>query len=284
MIYIYIQLLHLFITLQYIHSTIIESDNNGFYYYHVEPDHRKCISPLCGGYWVSRVNKQSTICHDHTKSSRCYVADIDGFNGESGVVKATMTVKSYEEHGKLGYMHALESWSRAEGSVLMDSSNFYMIQDSGIRCVTYPCFNIDEIWLNHGTVEKLSGVGGVHGERVLSLISETPNSNVLIAGRNKVESIDGTNALSVDVDALYLPSVECQNDDECTVTPYHTFVSSSEDCYCVMCPTFVTSLSIAQANADSWDTHCDHNTMQCRAVRCRSPPSPLCSKASKCVE
>ena len=27
-------------------------------YFHVEHDLRKCVSPLCGGYWVSLVNKK----------------------------------------------------------------------------------------------------------------------------------------------------------------------------------------------------------------------------------
>ena len=46
-------------------------------YWRVRPDFRKCISPICGGWWVSRVNFATTKCADGKLASECYVAGLD---------------------------------------------------------------------------------------------------------------------------------------------------------------------------------------------------------------
>lgn len=45
--------------------------------YEVRPDLRRCVSPLCGGYWLRAVNHQQTTCFDGTVADACYVAEID---------------------------------------------------------------------------------------------------------------------------------------------------------------------------------------------------------------
>ena len=49
----------------------------GAVYLRVRPDYRRCVSPLCGGSWVSRVNQRTTRCADGTWAAECYVAAID---------------------------------------------------------------------------------------------------------------------------------------------------------------------------------------------------------------
>jgi hypothetical protein len=39
----------------------------------VEPDLRKCVTPLCGGYWVALANHARTVCHDGALRPRCYM-------------------------------------------------------------------------------------------------------------------------------------------------------------------------------------------------------------------
>jgi hypothetical protein len=45
-------------------------------YYTIRRDLRRCISPLCGGWFISRVNKKQTRCADGSRANECYVAEI----------------------------------------------------------------------------------------------------------------------------------------------------------------------------------------------------------------
>ncbi len=43
----------------------------------IQRDTRRCMAPLCGGWWVRAVNLPKTMCADGTKANWCYVADLD---------------------------------------------------------------------------------------------------------------------------------------------------------------------------------------------------------------
>jgi hypothetical protein len=55
-------------------------------YYTFQQDFRECISPMCGGYFISTLNKNWTRCADRTRAASCYVAAFDlsglGLSGE----------------------------------------------------------------------------------------------------------------------------------------------------------------------------------------------------------
>src|SRR5688500_1902707 len=46
-------------------------------YFLVRQDRRRCMSPLCGGYFVKRVNQSRTRCANGRWMPECYVAEID---------------------------------------------------------------------------------------------------------------------------------------------------------------------------------------------------------------
>src|SRR5688572_21550681 len=46
-------------------------------YFQLTRDLRRCASPLCGGFWLSAVNRLATRCSDGSYRSRCYVAEAD---------------------------------------------------------------------------------------------------------------------------------------------------------------------------------------------------------------
>src|SRR5689334_18671192 len=46
-------------------------------YYTVRRDFRKCISPICGGYFIKQVNLKATPCIDGVFREECYVSAID---------------------------------------------------------------------------------------------------------------------------------------------------------------------------------------------------------------
>ena len=58
-------------------------------YYEARRDFRKCMYPMCGGWWVHRVNRTSTTCADGSHASECYVAEIDWSLHEAGSPRIT---------------------------------------------------------------------------------------------------------------------------------------------------------------------------------------------------
>lgn len=134
-----------------------KADHEGstFTFYQVEYDMRRCVSPLCGGYWVSRVNRAFTQCVDGSWAQRCYVAGADlsgtGFpeaqqgtvRSELGsgkaLVRASITERTYEGFGTLGELAVTEVW--LANSATPADGLFVKVSDSGLRCITAPCFN-----------------------------------------------------------------------------------------------------------------------------------------------
>ena len=126
-------------------------------------DNRKCISPLCGGFFVKRVNQATTLCADGTKQAECYVSSMtmsgiglsareeSEFRGalESGkaLVKARMYKQKWNGH-VLGVIKANEGWLGATGGA--PDGTFYRVADNGIRCVKAPCPSMTAYALNGG--------------------------------------------------------------------------------------------------------------------------------------
>jgi hypothetical protein len=51
-------------------------------YYTVRRDFRKCVSPICGGYFIKQVNLKATPCVDGVFREECYVSAIDWRSSE----------------------------------------------------------------------------------------------------------------------------------------------------------------------------------------------------------
>lgn len=112
-------------------------------YFEVRRDLRRCVWPLCGGYWISELNHRYTQCADGSYAQECYVAQIDlpvGVELQDGDVVhgyvATRTYDGFEQdfgamEADFAYAPTLESnpeWGRYE-----------LVYDTGIRCITTPC-------------------------------------------------------------------------------------------------------------------------------------------------
>jgi hypothetical protein len=46
-------------------------------YYSITPDSNKCMSPRCGGYWLTSLATTKTLCSDGSTAEKCYVANLD---------------------------------------------------------------------------------------------------------------------------------------------------------------------------------------------------------------
>ena len=124
-----------------------------FTFFQIRPDYRKCMYPMCGGHWVSRVNRPTTRCVDGSYQEECYVVGtewgisgipvekVDGLMSSEQplLVKGGILGEEIEDHGIYGRLWVLEAWtglSELEGVGL-----FTRVRDSGIRCITAPCPN-----------------------------------------------------------------------------------------------------------------------------------------------
>lgn len=145
-------------------DAITGSQANYGYFIVTRRDMRRCIAPLCGGFFVKRVNDAKTQCADGSKQAECYVESIS-FGGmnlstreeqefraavESGhaLIKAR-TYKKKWNSVTLGTLKASEGWMSATSSV--DGSfdgTFYRAGDNGIRCITAPCPSTSATKLN----------------------------------------------------------------------------------------------------------------------------------------
>lgn len=147
------------------------ADNNG-YMIVTRRDFRRCISPLCGGYFVKRVNDAKTTCADGSKQAECYVSEIqlsgiglsareeEEFRAAVTSGKALIKARTYKHKFggvTLGKLKANEGWKGVTGSAADGTT--YRAADNGIRCITAPCPSTTAYGLNtaedHNVVKSI---------------------------------------------------------------------------------------------------------------------------------
>lgn len=134
--------------------------NNG-YFIVTRRDFRRCVAPLCGGFYVKRVNDAKTRCADGSLQSECYVSEIqlsgvglstreeDDLRGAVESGKALVKARLYKHRWNattLGKLKATEGWLGATGST--PDGTFYRTADNELRCVRMPCPSIGAYGLN----------------------------------------------------------------------------------------------------------------------------------------
>lgn len=145
-------------------------------YFIARRDLRRCVAPICGGFFVSLVNKATTPCVDGSAQAECYVAELDlsglglspddeaALQGAIGINTSEASVvlvgqiqpKAFGSVGTFGQFVARSAWRAAKPVTL--SGTFYGLKDSGIVCITYPCPSIAEAKLNTSQVQNIHGV------------------------------------------------------------------------------------------------------------------------------
>jgi len=154
----------------------------------VEPDLRLCASPLCGGVWVRRVNHSTTGCLDGTLAARCYAARVAGVVPPlaGALVRGRLEPAGLDGFPRLAALRALASWRPVAASRAWRGALF-RVRDTGLRCVTTPCFSLEARALESTRRVTLSSVG-------LSVLASQPaelaraqvalaREGVLVAGR-----------------------------------------------------------------------------------------------------
>ncbi|MBK9037252.1 MAG: hypothetical protein IPL61_39420 [Myxococcales bacterium] len=179
-----------------------KADIGGTYtYYHVEADARRCASPYCGGYWVSRANRSDTKCADGVYADRCYVAEIrwsllgmtpDTIDGIVGAIhtspvllRGTVVNKSFgADIGRLGEFKPTEAWLGQGPNA--PTGPFAIVEETGVRCMAAPCNSFREKKLNSSATAALAELGWDHADvdddQIGDGITELFVRNIIIAG------------------------------------------------------------------------------------------------------
>ena len=159
-------------------------------YFLVRQDRRRCVSPLCGGYFVKRVNQRWTRCANGRWMRECYVAEID-WNGQPEVdpgkalLRGDIVARRFPRFGNLGALRVTESWQSPSEKPATDT--LYRVRDRGVRCITHPCLTHSATRLGFAFTKNIAGVDLAASGATGELISEgaaamTHPDGVIVAG------------------------------------------------------------------------------------------------------
>jgi hypothetical protein len=240
-------------------------------YYSIRPDLRLCPAPLCGGFFVSAVNRARTQCADGTVAPSCYVTEIDWDDLDTeGSDPATLVLGKIESKevpgfGPLGVLVADKAWRPATDA--RPKGTFFGHRESDVVCSTSPCPVIEQRVLNRTRQQLIStialkGVNASPEDLAAAKAILARGGRLIAAGRNVVSSIGGTGgAIGMVASQFYLPIPAkadpraCKVDSDCTRSSYLGFVSTPEDCYCPTCA-FPLNVTTAERNEKSWERNC----------------------------
>lgn len=151
-----------------------DSVDGAYTYYSIKIDMRRCASPMCGGFFLSRVNRTTTTCHNGTTATKCYTPVLDWseanldqgqqdkligaaakINSTFALVRGRFAPKNTTTpQPNLGRFIVTEAWI-AEGPNVADGV-FARVTQNGIRCIAAPCPSLTEKGLNTANTANIS--------------------------------------------------------------------------------------------------------------------------------
>ena len=137
-------------------------------YFLATQDFRKCVSPLCGGIFIQKVNRHAMRCPDGRFKKSCYVGEFDwhkiGRNpfevataNTAILLKGKPTKSKDKSFGNVGRFEA-EAAFQQFGDHIAYKGHYAGLRNNGIVCITTPCFSFDRLPLNSHRKSKLSGI------------------------------------------------------------------------------------------------------------------------------
>jgi len=141
---------------------LVTGANSG-YFQVLRRDTRRCASPMCGGFFVKRVNEAKTTCADGSRQAECYVSSIQltgmdlsareesDFRTDVESGTALLKARTYKTTSRgrtFGVLKANEGWRALSGATVAATGSFYRAADNGIRCITAPCPSTTAYGLN----------------------------------------------------------------------------------------------------------------------------------------
>lgn len=189
-------------------------------YFAIKGDMRKCAAPMCGGDYLERLNRTTTVCHDGKSAASCYTPELDWSEsglkpevqglldaasaqstlsgGTKAIVRGRFARYGTQQVGRdMGRFIVTEAWI-AQGTGAADGV-FVKVKDNGVRCITSPCPSTGEAALNTSRTASIHEVdfseSGI-SEEVLSTLGERmfQPSGLIIAGERFSHKVNGINA------------------------------------------------------------------------------------------
>jgi hypothetical protein len=199
-------------------------------YFAIGADWRACAPPECGGWYLDRLNRQNTRCHDGSLAEECYTPVLDWSEANlSDEKQAELLYECYESSLAEGIVHAVvrgrfeptnsttprpelgrfvitEAWV-VEGEGVSDGV-FVGAVDNGLRCLVAPCPNITETVLNRPRSTDIAEVelsaAGLTEEEIGECVQEMYSpGGILVAGYRYTVNVDGRTAKGRAVTAAF---------------------------------------------------------------------------------
>ncbi len=176
-------------------------------FFTVRQDMRRCASPMCGGYFVKRLNLPTTRCANGRYMSECYVATIRWSGHAEVPINRALLRGSIIKDGKYGAFKVEESWQAASDT--KPTGEFFRTRDLGLRCIAAPCLSHSEAKLNSTFNRKIAGVDITTAGAPDDVVSEafqamTSEEGVLVAGTHSTVTGPAGRAQSLKASQFYL--------------------------------------------------------------------------------
>ena len=203
--------------------------DGAYTYFEIWSDFRKCAAPMCGGFYLHRLNRSTTVCHNGANKWSCYVPELDWSQsdlddklqaqlidaanrgaqsyGAIALVRGRFAPQQYSGFGNLGRFIVTEAWVAENDSV--SDGVFVRARDNGVRCITSPCPTIGERALNTSRSANIHGLdwaaGGFDDEQAaeLSTLMVSQPYGVIIAGDRYTYTENNQRAKGRTVTAAY---------------------------------------------------------------------------------
>jgi hypothetical protein len=180
-------------------------------FYTVRRDVRRCASPLCGGYFIKRVNQSITRCADGRNQPSCYVANIEWegqpeVEPQKALLRGTLVSRG-DRRGTYGVLRISESWQAVSDNSA--SGDFFRVRDRGLRCIAAPCETHHEARLNATVSREIAGVDLNSVGANESTMSETYQAltgadGILVAGTHTPVTGPAGRSVSLKATQFYL--------------------------------------------------------------------------------
>lgn len=195
------------------------------YYFEIAQDLRRCASPVCGGWFLNRLNFSTTQCHNGSWASECYTPVLDWSVSQlSAVEQAKMLDACYQyanvpgtfvivrgrfartnsttPRPDLGRFIISEAWLAVGDAT--SAGTFVRVKDNGLRCFAAPCPSLTGSPLNTTKASDFSALdftpAAMTDDEIATCNQETfTASGLLIAGSSYTYVINGSTAAGLTV-------------------------------------------------------------------------------------
>jgi hypothetical protein len=165
--------------------------------YGLRGDPRMCPSPMCGGFWASRVNWKVTTCLGGAARPACYAASVDlsalSAAAQSHARPALSSWRALAEGTFARYSNEFPQLARLVASHVWlaagprrETSTVYRVVDTGLRCIRAPCFSLRATVVNGTRTLTLSNLdlagAGAAPATINRANTALAHSGVLVSG------------------------------------------------------------------------------------------------------